>query len=38
MIGTGTLINTGAIIVGGLTGHFIGKLFHEEQQDALNKA
>lgn len=38
MIGTGTLINTGAIIVGGLTGHFIGKLFQEEQQDALNKA
>ena len=38
MIGTGTLINTIAIILGGITGHFTGKLFREEQQDALNKA
>lgn len=29
MIGTGTLINTGAIIVGGLTGHLpLGKAVH----------
>ena len=37
MIGLGTLINTGSIIVGGIAGHFAGKLFKEEQQDALEK-
>ncbi|MBE6015865.1 MAG: DUF554 domain-containing protein [Lachnospiraceae bacterium] len=38
MIGLGTLINTVAIIFGGLIGHFTGKLFNQEQQSALNKA
>ena len=38
MIGLGTIINTAAIIVGGLIGHFTGKLFKEEQQTAVNKA
>ena len=38
MIGLGTIINTVAIIVGGLIGHFTGRLFKPEQQAALNKA
>ena len=38
MIGIGTIINSAAIVAGGLVGHFTGKLFHQEQQDALNKA
>lgn len=38
MIGLGTIINSAAIGVGGLLGHFTGKLFRQEQQDALNKA
>ncbi|MBP5450219.1 MAG: DUF554 domain-containing protein [Spirochaetales bacterium] len=38
MFGLGTIINTGAIIVGGVLGHFTGKLFKQEQQDSLNKA
>ncbi|MBP0965671.1 MAG: DUF554 domain-containing protein [Oscillospiraceae bacterium] len=38
MIGLGTIINSAAIIAGGLVGHFTGKLFKEEQQDSLNKA
>ena len=38
MIGFGTIINTAAIIIGGMIGHFIGKLFKQEQQAALNKA
>ena len=38
MIGTGTIINSAAIIAGGAVGHFTGKLFRQEQQDALNKA
>lgn len=37
MIGLGTIINSAAIIAGGLVGHFTGKLFKEEQQDSLNK-
>jgi len=37
-MGLGTLINTAAIILGGIAGHFAGKLFKQEQQDALNKA
>jgi len=36
MIGLGTLINTAAIIFGGIIGHFTGKLFKQEQQTALN--
>lgn len=38
MIGLGTIINTAAIIIGGIIGHFTGKLFKQEQQIALNKA
>ena len=38
MIGLGTVINSAAIIAGGAVGHFTGKLFRQEQQDALNKA
>ena len=38
MTGLGTIINTVAIIVGGIIGHFTGKLFKQEQQAALNKA
>jgi uncharacterized membrane protein YqgA involved in biofilm formation len=38
MIGLGTIINTIAIVSGGLIGHFAGRLFRQEQQDALNKA
>ena len=38
MIGLGTLINTGAIVAGGLIGLFAGKLFREEQQDSIGKA
>ena len=37
MIGLGTFINSLAILAGGLVGHLTGKLFHEEQQDALTK-
>ncbi len=35
MPGTGTLINTAAVIAGGIAGHFTGRLFKEEQQDAI---
>ena len=38
LIGLGTLINCAAIIAGGAVGHFAGRLFRQEQQDALNKA
>jgi uncharacterized membrane protein YqgA involved in biofilm formation len=38
MIGMGTLINTGAIIVGGILGHLFGRFIKEESQDTLNKA
>lgn len=38
MIGFGTIINTIAIIIGGIIGHFTGKLLKQEQQIALNKA
>ena len=38
MIGFGALLNTGAIAAAGLTGHFCGKLFKEDQQDAITKA
>ena len=37
MIGIGTVVNSAAIVAGGLTGHFAGKLFHQDQQEALNK-
>ena len=38
MTGLGTIINRAAIIAGGLAGHFTGKIFRQEQQDALNMA
>lgn len=38
MIGLGTLINTGAIAAAGFAGHFFGRLFKEDQQDAITKA
>ena len=38
MIGLGTIINSTAIVAGGLIGHFTGKLFRQDQQDAVNKA
>lgn len=38
MIGLGTIINAASIVAGGLIGHFTGKLFNEERQDALVKA
>ena len=38
MIGFGTVINSVSIVVGGITGHFAGKLFRQEQQESLNKA
>ena len=38
MIGLGTIINSAAIAAGGLIGHFTGKLFGQEQQNALTKA
>lgn len=38
MIGLGTIINSAAIVVGGLIGLFTGKLFHKDQQDAISRA
>ncbi len=38
MIGLGTILNSAAIAAGGMAGHFTGRLFRSEQQDALNKA
>ena len=38
MIGLGTIINSVSIIMGGFIGHFTGKLFNGEQQEALTKA
>lgn len=38
MIGLGTVINSAAIVAGGLVGHFSGRLFRPEQREALNKA
>lgn len=38
MIGLGTIINSAGIVAGGLTGHFIGRIFRPEQQDSLNTA
>ena len=36
MIGFGTIINTVSILTGGILGHFIGRLFTKEQQEAIN--
>lgn len=38
MIGLGTVINSAAIVAGGVIGHFSGRMFRQEQQDALTKA
>jgi uncharacterized membrane protein YqgA involved in biofilm formation len=38
MIGLGTIINTGAILAGGVAGHFCGKLLKERHQESLNTA
>ncbi len=38
MIGLGTLINTAAIVIGGLLGYFFGRLLKERIQDTLNMA
>ena len=38
MIGLGTLINTGAIVLGGFAGHFFGKGLKESHQISLNGA
>ncbi len=38
MMGLGTVINTAAIVFGGIIGHLTGKLFRQEQQTAINKA
>lgn len=37
MIGLGTIINSVSIIAGGIIGHFTGRLFKTDQQDALTK-
>ena len=38
MVGLGTIINSAAIVAGGLAGNFISKLFRQDQQDAVSKA
>ena len=38
IMGFGTIVNSVAILMGGLIGHLAGRFFHQEQQDALNKA
>ena len=38
MTGLGTVINGAAIVAGGALGHFAGRFFKEEQQEAINKA
>ena len=38
MFGLGTIINTAAIVAGGILGHFCGKLLKERHQDTLNMA
>ena len=38
MFGLGTLINTAAIVAGGIVGLFTGKLFGPDQQEAIGKA
>ncbi|MBR0318096.1 MAG: DUF554 domain-containing protein [Spirochaetia bacterium] len=37
MIGFGTLINSAAIVAGGMLGHVTGRLFKPEQQESLSK-
>ncbi len=38
MIGMGTIINTAAIVIGGLLGYFFGRLLKERIQNTLNMA
>lgn len=38
MVGLGTIINSAAIIVGGVFGHLFGKILNEKIQDSLQKA
>ena len=38
MIGTGTLLNTAAILLGGILGRLFGRFLTERYQDTLNKA
>lgn len=38
MIGIGTILNTAAIAIGGILGHFFGKLMKQRHQDTLEKA
>ena len=38
MFGLGTVINTAAIILGGLSGHFFGKMLKERHQSSLTSA
>ena len=38
MVGLGTVINSAAILLGGLIGHFTGRLFKQEQQQSLTMA
>ena len=38
MVGLGTIINSAAIIVGGVFGHLFGKILNERIQDSLQKA
>ena len=38
MIGLGTIINSAAIVLGGLFGKLLGKLFKETQRDSIQKA
>lgn len=38
MIGLGTMINTAAIVLGGIAGHFFGKFLKERHQDSLSMA
>ena len=37
MTGLGTIINSAGIVAGGLLGHFTGRLFKAEQQEAVSK-
>lgn len=37
MVGLGTIINSASIVVGGLIGHFTGRLFKPEQQTSLTR-
>ena len=38
MVGLGTLINSGAIVAGGLLGYFFGNLLKDRHQDSLTMA